>query len=137
MPGDGNFSLFRGIFWIPEPENPLSDRTVLIRIPVDPEGNPKRNDTAFSSRRGDDFNHERSWASLSKSRKEGKPFDFFPRGRVEIGKRKAVIWLHPSLARNNCLAFLFDRFGLTKENGILSVRVIPDRSKHYRCFLDG
>ena len=42
-------------------------------------------------------NHRRFWETLPHSLTGGMPYNYFPRGRVELRHGKAVVYLHPSL----------------------------------------
>lgn len=42
-------------------------------------------------------NHRRFWKTLPHSLTGGMPYNYFPRGRVELRHGKAVVYLHPSL----------------------------------------
>lgn len=42
-------------------------------------------------------NHRRFWKTLPHSLTGGTPYNYFPRGRVELRHGKAVVYLHPSL----------------------------------------
>lgn len=80
------------------------------------------------------LNHERAWAKLDKQTTQGKPYNYYPRGRVEIKKGKARIFMNPILHQEEILEKIITSFGLTAENGLTHIRVKHDNSYHY-CFL--
>ena len=129
-------NLFKGIFWITEPDD-LTQEQLVFRIPVTPMGeviDPEKLD--LNSKNVDNYNHTFLWESLPSKVTHNKPFDYYPRGRVEIKRGKAVIYANPNVCDENLQEFLINRFGLTQENGIFSVTIKPDGSKHYKCYLD-
>lgn len=121
-----------GIFWcLAETENEIDEKHLITftkecsldGVPVDTEG--------LNAKSGATYNHKATWAKLSHTVTKGKPFDYYPRGRVEVSNNKAIIWL------NGCLVDLANEikrlFGLS----ILSkVQVKVDGSEHYKCHFD-
>ena len=65
-----------------------------------------------------------------------KTYNYYPRGRVEIKRHKATIYLNPNIATEDVLGFLIEKFGLTSDNGITGVIMKADGSDHYKCHLD-
>ena len=92
---------------------------------------------AFLSKNGAGYNHKKAWETLPANVTDRKPFDYYPRGRVEIKSGVATVWCSPWLfgesLKNRCV----ERFGLTAPNGIRKIILRADHSAHYRCFLDG
>lgn len=105
----------RGIFWLID--------GMLHCFPFDgsyPEGIAKSGNT---------YNHEKLWPFV---RPHGcrKPFDWYPRGRVEISaKGRAVIYMNPNIGADYlpeiCAAF-----------SITAPVIRYDHSAHYCCHLD-
>ena len=83
------------------------------------------------------LNHERAWAKLDKAVTQGKPYNFYPRGRVEIKKGKATIFFNPVCNQQEIIEKICRSFGLTRENGIVDIRIKNDNSWHYRYFCKG
>ena len=81
---------------------------------------------------GSNYNHRLLWESLPKSITCGKPFDYFPRGRVEIRNSKAIVYLNPDINIKEIQAYVVETFGLLDKNGIKSVRFVSDGSNHYK-----
>ena len=128
--------LYNGIFWITELDNRDAEQ-LIFRIPVTPAGKviePEKLD--LNSKNVDNYNHRLLWEKLSKKITQNKPYNYYPRGRVEIKRGKAVIYANPNICCEELINLLVERFGLTKENGINEVNLKPDGSDHYKCYLD-
>ncbi len=95
-----SMGLYKGIFWYIK-NNICEDRLFVIKSECDSCGNFLDKSLILTSKCGINFNHKIEWSKLSKTITQGKPFDYYPRGRVEIiNKRKkitAVVFFHPSL----------------------------------------
>lgn len=133
----------QGIFWFTcsfagEEERCDFSETELLALAVPcgevctealPEG------FVFNSRKGDAFTHRKTWAVLTKKRKDLRRYawNYFPRGRVEIRHGKAVIFMNPCIL--SCEHFqekLVERFHLEG----MKVQVAADCSRHYHCHGD-
>ena len=106
----------RGVFWL------IDDQ--LYAFPFDgshPEGIAKCGNT---------YNHKKLWDSLKPAGRH-VPFDWYPRGRVEItNQNEPVIYMSPHIGTEwlGQIMLAFD---------IPTVPVIRyDHSEHYRCYLD-
>lgn len=119
--------MYKGIFWL------LDGELLTIKVQCDGDGTPLEA-AAFGAKSGENFNHRAEWARLPKSVTAGLPFDYWPRGRVEIKKGRATVFLHPSLNREPVLRQIRDTFRL---DGAIPVRVVSDGSAHYRCEAEG
>ena len=76
------------------------------------------------------FNHRKLWDSI-KPRGCNKPFDHYPRGRVDFnGQNKPIIYMNPNIDESWIRQIKIE-FGL-REDPIVHY----DYSKHYRCYLD-
>ena len=126
--------LSRGIFWIKDIENL---EAVVIKARCDASGifieQPERELLSKSEK---DFNHKKAWITLPKKITNNKPFDYYPRGRVEIKNGKAIIFANGNIADENLKCWAINEYGLTEENGINSITLIVDMSDHYLCHLD-
>ena len=114
---EGVTKMMRGVFWLIDGQ--------LHAYPFDgsyPEGTAKSGVT---------YNHKKLW-ELVKPKGCNHPFDWFPRGRVELTDRdKAVIYMSPHI-KEDCVYEIMEKFGLTSKPVIRY-----DYSKHYHCHLDG
>lgn len=129
-------ALYKGIFWITDSENLEHNRQNCFLIPVASDGSLIGDYQMYNSRNGNTYNHERTWAELPKSITQNKPFNYFPRGRVEISNGKATIYLSPHINTPEIREFVQNEFNLTPYNGISKVIFHSDGSNHYKCYLD-
>lgn len=82
------------------------------------------------------LNHKRAWAKLDKQTTQDKPYNYYPRGRVEIKKGKATIFMNPILHQEEILEKIITSFGLTAENGLTHIRAKHDNSYHCRFLIE-
>ena len=123
----------KGIFWIADRKNLQNNEPYLFRIPVDSVGVPcfLTPIPPLNSKNGDHYNHKKTWEEyVSAELRGGKPYNYYPRGRVEIkGKGKAKIFLNPDIATDEIIAYIVEKFRLQQR----AVNVIADGSRHYHC----
>lgn len=100
----------RGLFWYVNGE--------LLCFPVSGE----EADTVSN-------NHRRFWETLPHSLTGGMPYNYFPRGQVELRHGKAVVYLHPTLCTPEIYAQIRHAFSLPDE---IPVSFKADGSQHYR-----
>ena len=118
--------LYKGIFWITEVDDWNAEQ-LIFRIPVTPAGkviDPEKLD--LNSKNVDNYNHRLLWESLPSKITHNKPYNYYPRGRIEIKHGKAIIYANPNICCEELVDFLVERFGLTEANGIAEVRLNPD-----------
>ena len=128
--------LYKGIFLVKDIDN-ISGSQLYFQIPCDSNGNVTSDNTIeYSSKSGKSFNHERTWGLLTKSETDNKPFNHYPRGRVEIKNGKAIIYCNQNIATDELKNWCADKFNLTNHNGIAKILVKVDNSDHYKCYLD-
>ena len=135
---DEDSNLYRGIFWITDIDN-IEASDLYFQIPCNSNGdidNDFHISNNMSSKGTDNYNHKNVWNSLLNKITKGKPFDYYPRGRVEISNGKATIYHSPHIPQDELRRQLINKFNLTTHNGIKKVRLIADGSTHYRCYLD-
>ena len=120
--------LFKGLFWQLSPD--IGD-LVTVKFPSDANG--VLCDTAITSK---DINHKRIWATLDSSITGGHPYNYYPRGRVELRHGRAIIFCSPYICTDKLKAAVTAQFGLTADNGITDVTLKADGSAHYQCALD-
>ena len=121
----------KGIFWCTDY---LSDPPIFIIVGVDCDvrGNAISESVHFSSKSGNNFNHRAEWAKIDKGVTSGKPFNYYPRGRVEIRNNRATIYMNPVLNNGRTVHEIKRLFGLTGEQGLRTIRVISGGSRHYQ-----
>ncbi len=117
--------VYKGVFWW------IEDRLFCQKTRCDKSGAPL--DTVeFSSKKGDNFNHKAEWKKLPKSVTGSRPYNYYPRGRVEVKRDKAVVYLNPQLNRDDILMKISDEFGL---GNLSDICVKNDGSMHYKALL--
>lgn len=126
----------KGIFWFicfAEEDGTLSFTGEMISLPVpcDSDGNPAA-DISFNSKKGVSNTHKNSWKDLVSKRKDLRrfPWDYFPRGRVEIAHSRAFVYMNPQI--QNCEDYI-SRIRQEFHIGELDVIVKMDNSAHYQC----
>ncbi len=106
----------RGVFWLIEEE--------LLVVQYDETA------TVGISRNGTNYNHKAIWEHV-RPRGCNKPFDYYPRGRLEISnKGKPLIYMSPYIGERYILEIM-NIFGIT-DTPIVHI----DGSWHYRCHYD-
>lgn len=126
------------MFWIKDTEN-FDAYSVCIKALCDTRGNfidksSINPDTLSKDETG--FNHQKVWQTLDKRITDNKPYNYYPRGRVEIKNGKAVIYANVSIATEDLKNWAISVFNLIKENGIKAVVLKADGSNHYKSHLD-
>lgn len=120
----------KGIFWCKDFNTPYP-KLITVSVSCDKNGFSDEIIT-FSSKSGENFNHKAEWTRLNKSVSQGKTFNYYPRGRVEIKNGKATVFLHPDINTDRILRKIVDVFELTANNGLKSISFKSDGSEHYR-----
>ena len=87
----------------------------------------------YSSKSGNNFNHKFEWQKLSKQITNNRPYNYYPRGRVEIAKGKIKIFLSPKLLDPQILNLIYEEFMIMDSK---SIKLIVDNSPHYYSFCD-
>ena len=125
---------YKGIFWIKDVEN-IYTSLVCVKEKVNKDGIVNDNSN-MNSRKGNNYNHRITWENLEREVTDGKPYNYYPRGRVEIRNRKVTIYAHPDICTREIMIMIINEFNLHKENNIDKVIMNPAYSKHYDCYLD-
>ena len=112
--------LYKGIFWAKDGE------ILALKVRCDQNGDPLV-PCLFSSKSEKNFNHKKEWKRLSHT----LPYNYYPRGRVEIANNKATVYLHPDLCIDPVKSAIAACFGL---RGI-EICWKADGSKHYKSLL--
>ena len=131
-----------GIFWIISDSEDLEDyKPLSFSVPYDTHGCPTDNPAIpLNSKSGTSYNHKVMWNEHVKNNPMHKPYNkkeysHYPRGRVEISKGKAIIFLNPVICREPFISEIKSEFGLGEDN-ISNIKVVADNSSHYACFLN-
>ncbi len=120
----------KGIFWVKQ-SNTTSPELLIVSTACDEYGTSME-PVAYSSKSGENFNHKSEWARLDKNVTGGHPFNYYPRGRVEIKNCKAVIFLNPDICSELILGKIIDAFDLGSTNNLKAIQVKSDGSYHYQ-----
>ncbi len=125
-----NNELYRGIFWIKE-QNPI--KAIVIKSECSSMGEfltaPPKEYLADSK---DNYNHKNAWKNLDRKLTEGKKFNYYPRGRVEIKNRKATVFVNENVICEEFKKWVKEEFNLIG----IPMRIVADMSNHYLCNMD-
>ncbi len=120
--------LYKGIFWC----DPQQGRLITRKVACDEYGNALEA-VEYSSKSGENFNHKAEWAKLYRNITNGHLYNYYPRGRVEIKKKKVTIYLNPTLNEPKLIELIESEFNIFGKN--LSIRIVNDGSAHYDYLL--
>ena len=80
---------------------------------------------------GGTYNHKKLWSEIAPQKYRNKPFDYYPRGRVEFKSTgQPIIYMNPNIDED-MINEIKRQFGLRSEP-IIHI----DNSEHYKCHLD-
>ncbi len=103
--------------------------TKTVSVGCDISGNPLE-EAEFSSKSGENFNHKIEWEKSSSKICRARPFNCYPRGRVEIKNGKIKIYANPILIEDDkarsCIEKSFELEAYRDE-----IKWIADNSRHY------
>lgn len=119
----------KGIFWCANFDTECPE-LITVSAACDKNGDSKE-PVRFSSKSGNNFNHRPEWERLDRSITAGRPFNYYPRGRVEIKNGKATVFLNPVINKECVVRRIMDAFELmTGELNCINIK--SDGSSHYR-----
>lgn len=127
--------MYRGIFWIKDLDNLENNKDYLIKIETNTKGDPLSYPFPLNSKKNNNYVHQRTWPLLPYNLTRNKPFDYWPRGRVEIKDGKLTIFINPNLNREDVLNYIYKEFDVLNQ-GLDGPRVVLDTYEHYKCHLD-
>ena len=128
--------LYKGIFWIVDTDNLEANNDYCFQIPCDSFGNVLDNGLNLNAKNGMTYNHKLVWKELPSSFTHNKPFNYYPRGRVELSNGNVRIYLNQNIATEEVKQYLIKQFNLLQHNGIKKVSLNVDGNEHYKCYLD-
>ena len=132
-----DLELYKGIFWIVDTDNIERNKNYCFKIPCNQDGVSSDIDSSLGiAKSGDTYNHQTTWSKLPSYLTHNKPYNYYPRGRIEIRNGVARIFLNGNINYEEVIDFLKKEFNLTPHNGIKKTSVIEDNSPHYLCHLD-
>ena len=123
--------LSSGIFWIVDTNNLLNNVDYCFTILCDKSGNPLSL-VGLNAKSGTTYNHELTWKSLPPRLTHNKPYNYYPRGRVQIKNNKATVYLNPNINTDEIQQFIIDKFNLSS---LSSINFKSDGSNHYKSHL--
>ena len=115
----------KGIFWI------INNELFSVTVECDITGTPLEF-VEFSAKSGNNFNHKAEWEKFSKKTTNGKPYNYYRRGRVEIKNNKATIYLNSRSNNTEIQRKIVSAFGLENLKTIFK----SDGSAHYQALID-
>lgn len=119
----------KGIFWCANFDTECPE-LITVSAACDKNGDSKE-PVRFSSKSGNNFNHRPEWERLDRSITAGRPFNYYPRGRVEIKNGKATVFLNPAINKECIVRRIMDAFELmTGELNCINIK--SDGTSHYR-----
>ena len=119
----------RGIFWIIDKDDLANNDPYLFKIKTDMDGNVLDHELPLNSRNHNNYAHKATWHSLPFNLTHNKPYNYYPRGRIEIRNGVCKIYLNPELNRQEIVRYLLDEFELQEFD---QIKVIEDYSEHYK-----
>lgn len=122
-------SIYKGIFWY----NPNEHTLITKKVACNAFGTATEA-VEYSSKSGNNFNHRIEWEKLPKSITDGHPYNYYPRGRVEVKREVMTLYLHPVLRTFEIENLIGEEFGFV--GGGILVREVADGSSHYAYQMD-
>ncbi len=124
------YILYKGVFWV------IENKIVSEKKPCDELGNLIPDENERSQEEVWSNNHKKIWSELPRMVTRGKAYNYFPRGRVEIRKKKAIIFLNPCICHDRIIPKIKAEFGLNKNESLYDILVKADGSRHYKCYCE-
>lgn len=131
-----SLDLYKGVFWIRDPDNPDESKDLIFQIPCNSEGVAEIIDLSGIAKSGNTYNHEKLWNTLPKELTDNKEFNYYPRGRVEVKNGIVDIFVNRNLYTEEIKRFLIAEYNLIEANGIKKIRFHLDNSEHYKSHFD-
>ncbi len=106
--------IYKGIFWIKQDERGRFI-PITVKVECDKSGNVLDEQIRFSSKTGKHFEHKEEWKifeAMPSGEYRGFSYNHYPRGRVEIKNKKAIVYLNPVLCTEYVKWLITNEFGL-------------------------
>ena len=103
--------LYKGLFWIKQ-DGQGRFIPITVKVECDVYGNVLDDSINLN---GDSFNHEKEWKifeAMPSGEYHGLPYNYYPRGRVEINNKKAIVYLNPELCMEYIKRLITNEFRL-------------------------
>lgn len=120
--------IWKGVFWV------IDGKVVSKKVRCDEFGDMIIDEDREYPAEIWSNNHKKIWFTLPRTVTQGKAYNYFPRGRVEIRNKKAIIFLNPCLCYEEMIRKIKMEFRLEKNKDLRDILVKADGSKHYRCY---
>jgi hypothetical protein len=104
---------------------------IIVAVECDCHGKSMHCDVEYTSKSGENFNHQMEWVKLDKKITQGRKYNYLPRGRVEVKNNKVSIFLNPNINTERIIQTIIRDFDLS---GIEDIKVQSDGSKHYKYY---
>ena len=121
----------KGIFWCMD-KNDVNLYTVSVAC--NSNGIETEN-VVYSSKSGTNFNHKTEWEKADKKITGTHPYNYYPRGRVEVKNGRAIIFLNPDINTKEILEEIYRVFEL-KEDELKNILIKSDGSHNYGYYMD-
>lgn len=120
--------MYKGIFWLIV-DLAGEEKLQTIKFICDSQGYPLV-PVSFSSKSGNNYNHQVECLKFPTRLTQGKPYNYFPRGRVEIKNGNATVYCHPCLTQEPYRNRIIQEFSIP-----LDSRFVADGSRHYQAHM--
>lgn len=135
----GLYNRSRGIFWVVWEEgidDVNSGHVLAYTMECDADGNP---DVLFAGNTSDGagYVHKKTWkeAASGMSRHiRNKPWNYYPRGRVEVSSGMIRIFVNPNIDEEIYKDKIAEAFHL--QGSDIEIIWNPDHSEHYKCMIE-
>ncbi len=120
--------IYEGIFWIKQDERGRFI-PITVKSECDEFGNVLDARMNFSSKFEENFNHKEEWKifeAMPGGEYRGLPYNYYPRGRVEIKNKKATVYLNPVICNEYIKQLILEEFGLIRND--VDVTFVTDSS---------
>ena len=125
--------IYEGIFWIKQDERGRFI-PITVKAECDEFGNVLDERVNFSSKFEESFNHKEEWKifeAMPGGEYHGLPYNYYPRGRVEINNKKAMVYLSSALCNEYIQGLILEEFGVVKND--VEVTFVIDSSLDCKC----
>ncbi len=114
--------MYKGIFWL------IGGELLNVKVTCNESGSAIQK-VQYSSKSGENFNHKAEWEQIPHKITKSKPYNYYPRGRVEIKNGKATVYLNPALNIDEITEIIKAEFGLSDIKTVFK----SDGSEHYQA----
>ena len=131
--------MYKGVFWCNMlwfDDDMFYHNLLPVRVKCDGDGTALEECT-YSSKSGNNFNHKIEWEKMRETESVCRkhPFNYYPRGRVEVKNDSIKIFANPVIIDDEkARELIIEAFELTEYKD--SINWIADNSKHYHYLID-